>query len=238
VISIVIPSYKNSDILRKQLPDFLFHLNGKGYEFEIIIVDDGSNDGGGAEKVAKEFNCRFYQNPVNMGKGGAVKNGMLIAKGDVCLFTDSDIPFEYKNVDSFIEYIQVKGYDLAIGDRTLPESSYFTEISKKRKIGSNIFTFIVGRFITTGVFDTQCGLKAFRRDVAHDLFSKTRITSFAFDVELIYISLKRNYDIKKLPVQLRLQEGGSSVNLLKHSFGMVMDLFKMKINHLKGHYKK
>lgn len=85
MISIVIPSYKNSDILRKQLPDFLFHLNSKGYEFEIIIVDDGSNDGGGAEKVAKEFNCRFYQNPVNTGKGGAVKNGMLIAKGDVCL---------------------------------------------------------------------------------------------------------------------------------------------------------
>jgi len=237
MISIIIPSYKSAKILANQLPGLISHLNAKQYNYEIIVVDDGSMDEGETENVAKKLNCKFFGNPKNLGKGGAVKNGMLMATGDIRIFTDADIPFEYKNLDSFIEYLQTKDYDIAIGDRTLPESTYFTEISNKRKLGSNIFTFIVGRFITTGVFDTQCGLKAFKKNIAIDLFEKTKIFSFAFDVELIYIALKRNYDIKKLPVNLRSQEG-SSVNLLRHSFGMVADLFKIKINHLRGLYNK
>ena len=71
--------------------------------------------------------------------------------------------------------------------------------------------------------------------IAKDLFSVSRIKGFTFDVELMYISLKRNYDIKKIPVSLRSQEG-NSVNVLKHGFKMVVDLFVIKLNHLRGFY--
>ena len=124
-----------------------------------------------------------------------------------------------------------------IGDRGLKESNYFNKISSKRRFGSGFFTFIVGRFITTGISDTQCGLKGFKREIAKDLFSVSRIKGFTFDVELMYISLKRNYDIKKIPVSLRSQEG-NSVNVLKHGFKMVVDLFVIKLNHLRGFYNK
>jgi dolichyl-phosphate beta-glucosyltransferase len=213
------------------------YLKTRKQTFEIIIVDDGSNDHGATQKIAEELQCQFLANPNNMGKGAAVRKGMLAAKGNFRIFTDVDIPFEYDAFDRFINYLDEKEFDVVVGDRTLPGSSYFTEIPVMRKIGSNIYSFIVGRFVSTGHFDTQCGMKGFKASVAQDLFSVSRVKGFAFDVELLYISLKRNYDIKRLPVVLRCQEG-SSVSLLKHSFIMLVDIFRIKYNHVSKRYRK
>lgn len=213
------------------------YLNQKGYGYEVLLVDDGSSNPADTEKVAQDLNIRFVGLPKNQGKGGAVKAGMLEAKGQFRIFTDVDIPFEYENFDLFLKYLDEKEFQMVVGDRTLPESKYFTEISKLRKFGSNIFSFIVGRFVVGGHFDTQCGMKGFREDVAEDIFGLSRIPSFAFDVEVLYIALKRNYDIKRLPVQLRMQEG-SSVRVVSHGLGMVIDLFRIKGNQLRGKYVK
>lgn len=236
-LSIIIPSYKGANVLERNVPGLIQYLNSKNEPYEIIIVDDGSNDHGATQQVANKLQCIFVANPINMGKGAAVRNGMKVAKGEFRIFTDVDIPFEYDAFDRFLHYLDTKEFHVVIGDRTLPGSSYYTEIPKMRKIGSNIFSFIVGRLVATGHFDTQCGMKGFRADIADDLFSVARINGFAFDVELLYISLKRNYDIKRLPVVLRCQEG-SSVNLLKHSMMMLMDIFKIKFNHVNKYYQK
>ena len=236
-VSLIIPCYNGAKTVQNNLPQFMEYLNTKGYSYEVIIVDDGSEDPSETEAVAQSLNCRFIGLPHNKGKGGAVKAGMLEAKGEFRIFTDVDIPFEYENFDQFLEYLNEKEFHVVVGDRTLPESKYFTEISKLRKFGSNVFSFIVGRFVVGGHFDTQCGMKGFRKEVAEDIFSLTRIPSFAFDVEVLYISLKRNYDIKRLPVQLRMQEG-SSVRVIAHGMGMVVDLFKIKMNQLGGKYVK
>lgn len=236
-LSIIIPSYKGASVLRNNVPGLVAYLNSKQIEHEIILVDDGSDDDGATEQVAKELNCRFAQNPVNKGKGAAVRNGMQKASGEFRIFTDVDIPFEYDAFDRFLKYLDEKEFDVVVGDRTLPGSSYFAEIPGIRKLGSNIFSFVVGRFVAGGHFDTQCGMKGFRAAVADDLFAVSRIDGFAFDVELLYISLKRNYDIKRLPVVLRCQEG-SSVNVLRHGAGMLLDLFRMKWNQLQGRYTK
>lgn len=238
MLSIIIPSYNSAKVLKNQLPGFIQYMNSAfGTSYEIIVVDDGSEDDGETKKVVTDLNCIYLANPKNMGKGAAVRNGMLHANGDYRIFTDADIPFEYKAIENFYKYLKEKEFDMVIGDRSLPDSNYFNEISKKRKLGSNVFTFVVGRFITTGIPDTQCGLKGFSAAVAKDIFGVSRINGFAFDVETAYIALKRNYDIKRLPVVLRSQEG-SSVSLLRHSFGMVRDIFKIKFNHVKGLYDK
>lgn len=237
MISFIIPAYNASEALNSQLGHLMHYIKDGNIESEVIIVDDGSNDGGKTQKVADKFGCKYLENPVNMGKGAAVRNGMLNSRGDIKIFTDADIPFESLSYDLIIKSILTQDYDVVIGDRTLEESVYFTEISSKRKMGSNFYTFLVGRIITTGIFDTQCGLKGFKKSVADDLFGVSRINSFAFDVELIYLSLKRNYSIRKIPVKLRSQEG-NSVSLLRHAPGMLLDLFKIKANHVKGLYKK
>ena len=206
-------------------------------DHEVIVVDDGSNDNGATESVAKENGCRFLSYPKNLGKGGAVRFGMHHATKEIRLYTDADIPFETAAIDKIMHYLSEKEYDVVIGDRGLEESNYFNEISVNRRFGSGFFTFIVGRFITTGISDTQCGLKGFRAAVADDLFRASRVNGFTFDVELMYISLKRNYDIKKIPVSLRSQDG-SSVSVLRHGFGMVMDLLRIKRNHMLGKYAK
>lgn len=236
-LSVIIPSYKGAEILKNNIPGLINYFNQQNRSFEIIIVDDGSQDNGLTEKIAMELHCKFVKNEVNAGKGAAVRNGMLHAQGEFRIFTDVDVPFEYEAFDRFIHYLDVKEFDVVIGDRNLPGSKYFTEISKLRKVGSNVFSLIVGRFVASGHFDTQCGMKGFRAAAANDLFRVSRIKGFAFDVELLYISLKRNYDIKRLPLVLRNQEG-SSVSVLKHGIGMLRDVFRIKWNHVTGKYKK
>jgi len=156
-LSIVIPSYKGAPTLNNNIPGLLNYLQGKDFSYEVIIVDDGSEDNGATEKIARDLNCVFIENKKNLGKGGAVRAGMLHANGDYRIYTDVDVPFEYNAFDNFLHYLAIKEFDVVVGDRTLPGSVYFAEISRLRKFGSMIFSFIVGRFVAGGYFDTQCG---------------------------------------------------------------------------------
>ncbi len=237
MLSIVLPVYNNAFILRKQLPGLIRFLNEKGIDHEIILVDDGSRKPENTGQVAAEYQCKYIGLGKNLGKGAAVRRGMLEAKGEFRIYTDADVPFHYSAIENFLYYLDFKEFHIVVGDRTLKDSEYFDEITTNRKIGSAIFTFIVGRFVTTGLFDTQCGLKGFRAEIAEDLFGKGRLTGFAFDVELLYLALKRNYDIKRLPVKLRFNES-SSVRVFRDGFTMLFDLFKMKWYQVRGKYKK
>lgn len=234
-VSFIIPSFKGADILKKNIPVLRAYLESKNFTYEVIIIDDGSEDNGATEKAAYQLGCKFLSNPINMGKGAAVRNGMIHSKGKFKIFTDGDVPYEVDILDKFLYYLDFKEFDMVVGDRTLIDSSYFTEIPKIRSFGSKIFSAITGRFITTGQYDTQCGIKGFRAEVANDIFSVSKINGFAFDVEIFYLSFKRNYDIKRLPVSLRCQDG-DSVNVLKHGMTMVMDLPKIIFNFYKGRY--
>ena len=236
-LSLIIPSYHSAVVLKNNLPCLINYLNINNLDFEIIVVDDGSNDNGLTKQVTAELGCVYLRNARNSGKGSALKKGMLHATGKFRIFTDADIPFEPEAVSRFLHYLDEKEFALAIGDRTLEKSSYHREIPWLRKTASSWFSFLVGRFVAGGMFDTQCGLKGFKAEVAEDLFGVSKMNGFTIDVELLYIALKRNYDIKRLPVTLRSQEG-TTVKILKHSITMMVDLFRIKINHLRKKYRK
>ncbi len=234
-LSVIIPAYNSAAVLRNNIPYLKENLDRKGFLYEILVVDDGSEDD--TETAARDLGCTYVKNPRNLGKGAALKNGMLNAKGKFRIFTDADVPFHAEAIGNFLHYLDEKEFHLVIGDRTLVESSYHREIPWLRKKASAWFSTLVGRFVAGGMFDTQCGLKGFRAEVAEDLFGVSRIRGFTIDVEILYIALKRNYDIKRLPVTLRSQEG-TSVKILKHSITMLVDLFRIKINHVSKRYKK
>ncbi|MGZ3862607.1 MAG: glycosyltransferase [Bacteroidia bacterium] len=236
-LSVIIPSYNSAAVLKNNVPYLINYLKEKKYDYEILVVDDGSNDNGATKQVAEELGCTYLQNEKNAGKGESVRKGMLAATGKFRIFTDADIPFYAEAIEQFLFYLDEKEFHLAIGDRTLNESTYFNSKSGLRNIASKSFSFFVGRFVAGGMFDTQCGIKGFRAEVAKDIFGVSRIKGFTFDVELLYIALKRNYDIKRLPVTLRSQEG-QSVKLLLHSFEMMADLMKIKFNHLGKKYNR
>jgi dolichyl-phosphate beta-glucosyltransferase len=235
-LSVVIGSYNSADALEKNLCVLIDFLKSKTFFWEVIIVDDGSIDHDKTRNFALANNCIYLKNEVNIGKGAAVRKGMLNAKGKYRIFTDADIPYEPDAIDTFIKYLDFKEFDMVVGDRTLGDKGYYSEVNSLRSWASRVFAFIVGRFIAGGMFDTQCGIKGFKAEAAEDIFSVSRINGFAFDVELFYIALKRNYDIKKIPVKLRSQDG-STVSVFKQSFKMIFDLPRIIYYYYSGYYE-
>ena len=236
VLSVVLPSYNSAALLERHVPTLIGCLESLKITYEIIVSDDGSKDNGRTRTAAHDLGCRYVGSSANKGKGAAVRRAMLAAQGKFRIFTDADIPFELDSIELFLWYLDFKEFHVVVGDRTLEESDYFAEVPLRRRMGSHLYSFVVGRYVAGGWFDTQCGLKGFRAEVAEDLFRVGRINGFAFDVELLYLALRRNYDIKRLPVRLRCQEG-SSVRLLRHGIPMVLDLGAIRWHQLAGHYR-
>ena len=213
-LSIIIPAYKSLTSLQEGLPLLALYLRELPISIEVFLVNDGNTEGEATREFVESMGFKYLENSINMGKGAAVRKGMLAATGRVRLFTDADLPYQLKSIEHFYRYVDSEKCHVVVGDRTLPDSDYFTRIPQVRSLGSKVFSFIVGSFFVRGLFDTQCGLKAFRGDVAEDLFSVARIDRFAMDVELFYIALKRDYVINRMPVRLR-QWQASSIRMVK-----------------------
>jgi len=174
-LSIIIPVYNNSDVLKINLPYLKKYLSTKEFEYEILIVDDGSKDSGNVEKISRQYNCNYLRIQNNKGKGFAIKAGMLNASGKYRVFTDADIPYESKNLDDILHNLDEEKYQVVIGDRTLNKSSYFKDVSFLRLLGSKFFSFVIGGITTRKFADTQCGLKGFTSEAVSNIFKKTLI---------------------------------------------------------------
>jgi len=233
MLSLIIPCYRADGIIANSLPALRNYLQQHDIPHEIIVVDDGSRDSGSTRRIAEREGCRFMENPVNSGKGAAVRRGMLAAQGSVCIFTDADIPFGFASVEQFYNVLSRSDFDIAIGDRTLNGSTYASAIPLKRAFASACFRALVGRSLTSAFPDTQCGLKGFKRQVVQELFPFVETNGFAFDVELLYRVLDRRLKVKRLPVKLQ-NHGETSVRLLKHGPQMLRDLARLRWRRLRG----
>jgi hypothetical protein len=160
---------------------------------------------------------------------------MMTARGSVRIFTDVDLPYGIEAMALMAEYITGRGFHVVIGDRTLPGSSYSSHMKIGRRLASAVFSAFVGRMVTGGFFDTQCGIKAFRGDVADALFPLVRVNRFACDVELVYLSLKHRLDIKRVPVRLQTTTT-SSVQLWRDCPRGILDVCRIKFHQARGDY--
>lgn len=215
------------------LPALINRIELLKIDYEIIIVDDGSEKPVTISEYENDH-CKLLINKKNYGKGYAVKRGVLHSSGDEIIFMDGDFPFDLSVIDIACKSIIKPGIDMIIGDRTLTASSY-ARVPIIRSFGSKIISFIVSRFFTIGYYDTQCGIKGFKRAIAHDIFSKLTIKGFSFDVEVIFIAIKRKYAIAKIPVKVEKQLS-SSVKIIFHGFEMLWNFFKIKLNYSRGKY--
>jgi glycosyltransferase involved in cell wall biosynthesis len=237
-LSVVLPCYRAAALARQSVITLSQALAGKVPSWEIIVVDDGGDDCApalGSLATGGGGSVRIITLPENRGKGAAVAAGMLAASGDVRIFTDIDLPYGTDPILLVENLIRTRGFHLVIGDRTFRQSRYETHLSFGRRLASNVFSTVTATLVTGGFFDTQCGLKGLRGDVAHALFSLQHVERFAFDVELIYLALKYGLEIKRIPVVLE-SNMTSSVRLGRDAVRTLIDVGRIKYNQVRGNY--
>jgi dolichyl-phosphate beta-glucosyltransferase len=236
-ISLVIPVCNGANYIADTVTVSRDFLAGSRLNFEIIVVDDGSTDGSAdAVRPLTDEHVRLIDLPINHGKFGALKVGMAEAHGACRIFTDADLPYDIEAIPYIAELVNRCGFHVVVGDRTLSESCSLTETRLSRRLSSRIFSFCVRMLVTGGLFDSQCGLKGFRSDVADAAFPLLTDPGFSGDVELLYIALKHNLSIRRIPVRLQTAST-TTVRLTVHSLPMLGRILRLRHNWTSGRYE-
>lgn len=232
-LSVVIPAYNSATFIGETVHRVIAHCHALGLKAEVLVCDDGSTDGT-VSAVPRLPGVGVLRSPANRGKGAAVRTGMLAASGEIRAFTDADLPYGVEPLESARLYISERRFHSVIGDRTLPGSTY-ERSGLIRHVVSGAASLTFRTLVTGGIYDTQCGFKAFRGDVAAEVFRLSRVNRFAFDVEIIYLLLKHRLDIKRVPVRLEAN-APSSVSVGRDTVRAASDILRMRLNWARGRY--
>jgi dolichyl-phosphate beta-glucosyltransferase len=232
-ISLVIPAFNSVGYLGANVGRVRDFFERTGIDGEIVVADDGSTDGT-ADSVRESERIRVLRLS-HAGKGAAVRAGMAATTGEICGFTDADLPYGTDSLPLAISYVRERRYHAVIGDRTLPGSAY-AHTGLLRTTVSEFASFSFRTLVTGGIYDTQCGFKIFRGDVGREVFRLSRISGFAIDVEIIYLLLKYRLDLKRIPVRLE-RNAPSSVHVLRDSAAAFRDIATIRWNWAVGRYR-
>ena len=227
MLSIIIPCFNEEESIRDNINNRVIpYLKYKNIKYENILVNDGSND-----KTLEEMMSLQGVNVVsytpNRGKGYAVKQGLIEAKGDYILFMDADLSTDLKAIEDVIQF--QKDYDIIIGSRHHKASVLVKKQSLLRRfigLGCRILVNMKFHFHFT---DTQCGFKAMSKEMAKLFIEKATIDDFAFDVEYLYIAKLNKKKIKEIPVVWE-NDKSSTVSPLQSSIKFFKDLKVIKKN--------
>ena len=241
VLSIIIPAFNEENRLPKTLSRLLDFLNKNEVDFEIIIVNDGSND-----KTAdivndfslKEARVKLMSHFPNRGRGASVREGILAAAGDLILETDSDGSVADEAILRFIDYFKNHpDINVIFGSRELPDS----EIAYAQPF---LRVFLGYGFIYLSKFllwswdtsDFTLGFKMFRASSAKDIFSHQYDNHYVAEAEIVYISRLRGWKVKELPVHWT-DNRDSRVHPIRDSFRSFNEIIKLLYRRYKGLYK-
>lgn len=235
-LSVIIPAYNEGRRIEKTLGILFNYFKEKDYDYEVIVVDDGSTDDtilkAQSSALAKNNKLKIVTNPGNKGKGYAIKNGIMHSHAEYILFTDADMSTPVEELDNMLGYVK-QGYDIVIGSRDVEGSRVVLHQPWHREIMGKTFNLIVKAFLLKEFNDTQCGFKLFKGDIAREIAKDMRIDGFAFDVEMLYMARMRNYKVKELGVKWE-NSPESKVKILHSPISMFFDLFKIKALHHKS----
>ena len=243
-LSVIIPAYNEEKRLPNALKEVDEYLRRQSYDYEILVVSDGSKDntagvvrqaaGLPAGEAGSIKNLRLINEKKNYGKGYAVRKGMLAAAGDFCLFMDADNSTSIDQVERMWPEFE-KGFEVVIGSRDIKGAELPVPQSWVRRRLGDIFNLIVQTISGLwGMWDTQCGFKGFSKKAAKDLFSCATIERWAFDVEILVLAKKFKYAIKEIPVRW-INDPESKVKMTG-MLKMLLEVLSIRINLWKGMY--
>ena len=237
-ISIVIPAYNEEKRLPSTLDRVIEYLHAAQFEFaEVVVVDDGSRDSTVAlvHEFSRRNPCvRLLQNPGNRGKGYSVRHGMLEAKGEWSLFTDTDLSAPIEELGKLLIAVDRSGAAVAIGSRAMDRSLVGVHQPIFREYAGRFFNLVMRTITGLQFKDTQCGFKLFRRDAARAIFERQQLERFGFDAEVLFIGKLLGYEMVEIPVRWN-DVAGSKVGTLAGLDGF-LDLLRIRRNHWGGRY--
>jgi dolichyl-phosphate beta-glucosyltransferase len=229
-LSIIIPAFNEADRLPGTLDKFITYLKSQEYTYEIIVVDDGSTDGTPTiiEEKYPNLQVRVIKQPKNMGKGAAVKTGVLASVGQEVLFSDADGSTPIEELQKLQNKLEA-GFDLAIGNRR--DDSLIGQKQPFYRIWlGKAFNSIVKSLLGAPIEDTQCGFKLIKGELARALFAKMKIDGFSFDVELLHLTFKQKGKVAEVPV-VWINDERSKVVVWRDPIIMFFELLKIKMLH-------
>jgi len=198
-LSVILPAYNEEEVIKSTILKIVEFFKNQALTYEIIVVNDGSTDK--TAKIVLELNYPNVRliNQENLGKGGAVRTGMLASQGDYLLFLDADYSTSINNLTKFLATIKNQQADVVIASRALADSIVDVHQNKIKEYLGKIGNQLIRLLLIKGINDTQCGFKLFNRKCL-ELFKKQKVFGWGFDFEILFLAQKFGYKIVQLPV--------------------------------------
>jgi dolichyl-phosphate beta-glucosyltransferase len=241
-LSIVIPAYNEGVRLGRTLPKVVDYLLENSPEAELIVVDDGSTDDTAA--LARQtledsdtLRTSVISYKSNLGKGRAVRLGLLAARSEVTLFSDADLSTPITETPKLVDPILRGECDVAFGSRALERDLIGVHQPWRREQGGRVFNVAVRLATGLPFWDTQCGFKAFRMSVCRPLVEAATVDRFGFDVELLYLAYRAGLKLKEIPVRWDHNEG-SKVSVMSDAVRMLSEVGLIRQQARRGVYDK
>jgi len=228
-LSIVVPCYNEEQRLPRTIEAIERYLADKGIPYELILVDDGSVDGTRMimDKAAERNPfVRVEAHPHNRGKGRAIATGVAVARGSEILATDADLSTPIEELEKLQAALD-SGAGVAIGSRSVKGSRVEVSQPIYRVVMGKTFNLIVQALLLPGIWDTQCGFKLFRGDVARDVFARLTTDGFGYDPEVLYLAKKKGVRIAEVPVVWR-NSAPTKVNAIRSSLDMFRHVVRIR----------
>lgn len=234
-LSVIIPAYNESSRILATLRELYEYLRKQTYTWEVIVVDDGSEDD--TASIVERWSSgreRFrLERILHAGKGAAVRHGMLSATGRYRLMCDADLAMPIRHLSDFMNHME-QGNDVVIGSRQIAGANRYGE-SQFRHLLGRAFNGLVQLLAVRGFHDTQCGFKCFSAEAAQSLFSFQRTEGWGFDVELLYLARKQRMRILEIPIDWR-HDADSRLSPASAGVNMLRDVIAVRWRSLRGVY--
>jgi glycosyltransferase involved in cell wall biosynthesis len=237
-LSIVIPAYNEAQRIEPTLRSIDTFLAASDLTYEIVVVDDGSADDTVAlvDQLTRELPfVRCIATRPNRGKGHAVRVGMLASRGAVRLMCDADGSIPAAMIPTVVNPLRLGQADIAIGSRYVGGASFQRKQPWYRRWWSRIANRVVQRTLVGGIQDTQCGFKAFTAQAADQIFCRTLIDGWAFDLEALALARRMGFHVTECGVTWS-DDPRSKINPIRDAINVVRELITIRSNLKAGVY--
>ncbi len=236
-LSLIIPAHNEEARLPETLNQVVEFTCQQPYLVEVVVVENGSTDR--TFEIAQDCSNRDQRIQVlkvaQSGKGRAVQQGMLAAKGEHRFMCDVDLSMPLNEVAHFLPPA-LRDYDIAIASREAAGAVRIGEPYYRHFVG-RIYNGLIRFLALPGLQDTQCGFKCFRGPVAEDLFRRQTLPGWSFDVEILFIARLLGYRVIEIPIHW-YYDPHSKISVVRDSFKMGLDLLTIRLNALRGVYTR